>query len=104
MTVHKRTRKTQHPPYPQNANEWRKAISKALNLTPEECDARLQSDAFPFDDLVVWIRREFRADKGYSSDFISALIRNRKGLIAWAYGGCSEPYWPGQDGESAQRF
>ena len=97
MDVNERSKETQAPSYPQSADEWREAITKALNLTPEEGKYRFQTGTFPFDDLIVWIRREFSSDRGYSPGFIPALIRNRKGLIAWIYGDSSEPYWPGQD-------
>jgi hypothetical protein len=97
MDGHKRNKNAERPPYPQSVDEWQEAIGEALNLTAEEGKARYQDNTFPFDDLAVWIRREFSADKGYSPGFIPALIRNRKGLIAWVYGDGSEPYWPGQD-------
>ena len=97
MNVNRRSRNAQTPSYPQKVDEWREAISKALGLTPEEAKLRLRKGTFPFDDLAIWIQEEFSPDKGYSPDFIPALIRNCKGLIAWAYGDGSEPYWPGQD-------
>jgi len=97
MDVNERIKNAQIPAYPQNVDEWREAIRKALNLTPEEGKARYQACTFPFDDLLVWIQREFSADEGYSPDLIPALIRNRKGLIAWFYGDGSEPYWPRRD-------
>lgn len=97
MDVNERSKNTRTPPYPQNVDEWREAIGKALNLSPEEDKARYQASTFPFDDLIVWIRREFSADEGYSPDFVPALIRNHKRLIDWVYGDGSEPYWPGHD-------
>lgn len=97
MDVNERGKSAQTPSYPQNVDEWREAIGKALKLTPEKGRARYQAGMFPFDDLTVWIRREFSVDKGYSPAFIPALIRNREGLIDWVYGDCSEPCWPGQD-------
>lgn len=97
MYVSERNKNAQTPSYPQDVDEWREAIDKALSLTSEEGKILHQAGIFPFDDLIVWIRREFSSDKGYSPDFISALIRNRNGLIAWVYGSGSEPYWPGQD-------
>jgi hypothetical protein len=97
MDTKSKDKNTQTPPYPRNADERQDAISKALQLTLEKGETLYQAGTFPFDDLLTWIRREFGADKGYSSDFVLALIRNLKGLIAWVYGDGSEPYWPGQD-------
>ena len=97
MDVSKRNRTAHALSYPKNADEWREAVSKALNLTPEKGKARLQAGTFPSDDLVSWIYQEFSSDKGYSPDFIPALIRNRRGLIKWIYGNGAEPYWQGQD-------
>lgn len=85
--------------YPQNVDEWRETIGKALNLTAREGKTRFQAGTFPFADLIGWIHREFGSDKGYRLDFIPALMRNRNGLIAWVYGNGSEPYWLGH-GES----
>jgi len=97
MGADERNRTAQAISFPHNADEWREAISKALNLTTEKGKAHFQTGTFPFDDLIVWIHRKFSSDKGYSPDFISALIRNRKGFINWIYGNGAEPYWPGQD-------
>ena len=44
-----------------------------------------------------WIRNTF--SKGFSPEFVSALLRNIKGLVAWVYGNKGEPYWPGSDDE-----
>lgn len=87
MDLNERGKNTRTPPYPQNVDEWRETIGKA----------RCQASTFPFNDLIVWIRQEFSADKGYSPDFAPALIRNHKGLIDWVYGDGSEPYWPGHN-------
>lgn len=97
MAANRRNMKTKTPSYPQNADEWHSAITHGFGLTPEEGKAQHQTGTFPFEAFTVWLRQEFRADKGYNPDFVPALIRNRKGLVAWLYGNGSEPYWPGQD-------
>ena len=52
-----------------------------------------EKGVFPFDRLEEIWKREFSLDKGYHSDFIPALIRNKRGLIVWVYRGGSEPNW-----------
>lgn len=95
MNANKRSTKTLL--YPQSADEWQDAISRGLGLVPQEGKTRYQADTFPFDALILWIRREFGADKGYCTDFVPTLTRNIKGLVAWVYEKVTEPYWPGQD-------
>ncbi|UCH32275.1 MAG: hypothetical protein JSV05_02525 [Candidatus Bathyarchaeota archaeon] len=81
--------------YPSTAGGWRKIISQALNLTPEEGATRYQNGTFPSRELEDWIQQRFKPEDGYAHNFIPALIRNIKGLVAWVYGSGSEPYWPG---------
>ena len=87
------------PAYPQSADEWREAIFRGLGLTPKEGKARYQAGTFPYSSLEAWLQQEFSAKKGYSPDFVPALLRNQKGLVNWVYGNGTEPYWPGKDEE-----
>ena len=83
--------------YPQGPAEWRTAIEGGIGVTgPEGRDAFRAGD-FPYEKLRRWIPEAFR--EGFSPDFVPALLRNIQGLVAWAYGGGGEPYWPGSDSE-----
>ena len=83
--------------YPQNPQEWREAIEDGLGLTPSEAQDAYRVGVFPVEQLELWLESTYR--QGYSADFVPALQRNIKGLVAWAYGSESEPYWPGSDGD-----
>ncbi len=83
------------PKYPQNPIEWQSAINQGLNLSDTEGIMLYESKTFPYDQLEQWIRSTYT--EGFSQDFIPALLRNIKGLVAWAYGGEEEPSWPGSD-------
>ncbi|UCE95537.1 MAG: hypothetical protein JSV51_07380 [Candidatus Bathyarchaeota archaeon] len=85
--------------YPRNPDEWRVYILQGLGLTSIEGESRFSAGTFPFDALTDWIYQKFGEDEGYSPDFISALIRNIKGLVSWIYSNGPEPYWPGRDEE-----
>lgn len=97
MVPVRRKRASRAPVYPQTSDEWRSAIASGFGLSPAEGITKYEAGIFPFDDFLVWLEKEFSADKGYSSDFVPALVRNLKGLVAWIYGKGSEPYWPGHD-------
>jgi hypothetical protein len=89
--------KAHAPGYPRTPAEWRRAITRGIDLTPEEGKSLQQADAFPFDALLTWIGQEYGEDRGYSPNFLLALVRNIKGLVRWVYGIDSEPYWPGHE-------
>jgi hypothetical protein len=84
--------------YPQSPQAWRSAIQRGLGLGEAEARRAHQAGEFPFDRLERWIRMAFGDD--YSPEFVPALLRNMKGLAAWAYGQGPEPYWPGSDDPS----
>jgi hypothetical protein len=81
--------------YPQNPKEWREATEYGLGLTPPEAQDAYRAGAFPVEQLELWLQSTYQ--QGYSSEFLPALQRNIKGLVAWAYGNENEPYWPGSD-------
>ncbi|MFX0095205.1 MAG: hypothetical protein ACFFBD_25955 [Candidatus Hodarchaeota archaeon] len=85
--------------YPQNPEEWQSAISNGIGLSGSEGQSRYQSRTFPYRQLEQWIQRTF--SKGFSPNFVPALLRNIKGLVAWVYGGEEEPFWPGSDDENS---
>lgn len=62
MATNRRYKKTQTPPYPQNADEWRDAIAHSFSLTPAEGKARYQADTFPFEAFTEWLQQEFSAE------------------------------------------
>lgn len=81
--------------YPQDPAGWAQAIENGLHLSPKEARGAFLNGEFPYHDLTAWIRTEFA--EGFVSDFIPALLRNIRGLVAWVYGGGEEPFWPGAD-------
>ena len=81
--------------YPHNPKEWQSAIQDGIGVGEIEGQEAYQAGQFPCDELERWIRQAYSA--GYSPDFVPALLRNIKGLVAWVYGGEGEPYWPGSD-------
>jgi len=81
--------------YPQYPEEWRSAIYAGIGLNEKDGQKIYRAGKFPYKKLEGWIRETFC--EGYSPDFIPALVRNIKGLVAWIYGDVSEPYWPGSD-------
>lgn len=83
--------------YPTNPSEWQVWIEKHLDIDVEKAVMLLESDSFPTEDLEALWQREFTAEKGYVSDFIPALLRNKMGLIRWVYCGYDEPDWRGSD-------
>lgn len=85
------------PSYPEDRQAWRDAIDSALALSRADAEAALRRGDFPYARLARWLRSRYRAEAGYSPEFVPALLRNVRGLVAWVYGGGSEPYWPGRD-------
>lgn len=81
--------------YPQTADEWAAAIEQGLGLTPGEALSAFACGRFPYDRLEGWIRSAY--GEGFGPNFVPALLRNKRGLVRWAYGGGPEPYWPGSD-------
>jgi hypothetical protein len=81
--------------YPQNRNEWSKAIERGLGITQAQGEERYLQSNFPIQELAEWLKKEYSA--GFGPNFIQALLRNINGLIAWIYGNKLEPYWPGSD-------
>jgi hypothetical protein len=84
--------------YPQNPEGWRSAIQDGIGLSEFEGQRAYQAGEFPYEDLERWIQGTYR--EGFHPDFVPALLRNIKGLVAWVYGDGSEPSWPGADGEN----
>jgi hypothetical protein len=84
--------------YPQNPAEWRLAIQEGIGLDEAQGRKAYQAGAFPNDRLEQWIRETF--SEGFVPDFVPALLRNIKGLVAWVYGEGQEPSWPGCDDEA----
>lgn len=83
--------------YPQNPTEWRSAIQAGIGVDGVEAREAYQTAQFPYEELAQWIRAAYSV--GYSPDFVPALLRNIKGLVAWAYGDGDEPSWPGADSD-----
>ncbi len=81
--------------YPQNPIEWQSAIFQGIGISKSEGQKKYLSRTFPYHQLEQWIRNTF--SEGFSPDFIPALLRNIKGLVAWVYGGEKEPSWPHSD-------
>ena len=75
----------------------RVAVSHSRCIGVDEIQGREACHAgkFPYEELAQWIRKAY--SEGFSPDFVPALLRNIKGLVAWVYGGEGEPCWPGSD-------
>jgi hypothetical protein len=84
--------------YPKSAEDWRLAIESGLNLSRKQAKNAYLAGTFPYDQFETWINNRF--SQGYHPDFIPALRRNIQGLVSWAYGDGSEPFWPGSDNQS----
>jgi len=83
--------------YPKTGEEWRKAVHKALGISPDEGRKLYTNNAVPVEKVMKWIEQEYLATCG--KNFIEALNRNKNGFISWLYGKGQEPYWPGRDEE-----
>jgi hypothetical protein len=79
------------------SQQWREWIQEKLGISEAAGREMALTNRFPFDRLVEAWRKEFAHEKGYSVAFIPALIRNKRGLIAWVYSGGREPLWTGSD-------
>lgn len=82
-------------PYPREPAEWRSAIREGIGISGSEGKKAYLAGKFPYEKLERWIRQTFTED--FSPEFMPALLRNRKGLVAWVYGDGAEPFWPGSD-------
>lgn len=83
--------------YPQQPAEWRSAIEDGIGASRVRAQHAYHTGQFPYGQLEDWLRRAFGT--GFHPDFVPALLRNIKGLVAWAYGEGDEPHWPGSDDE-----
>ncbi len=84
-----------HGTYPQNPEEWQSAIQDGIGVGRIEGQEAYHAGRFPHEELASWIREAYSG--GCSPDFVPALLRNIKGLVAWVYGDGGEPSWPGSD-------
>jgi hypothetical protein len=84
-----------HSTYPQDPADWQSATQEGIGLSAIEGRNAYRAGKFPYQELERWIRGTF--SQGFSPDFVTALLRNVKGLVAWVYGEGGEPYWPGSD-------
>jgi len=85
------------PEYPQDPAAWRAAIARAFDRSEAHLRSALRSGDFPFLEFEAWIRNTYNEDAGFAAAFVPALLRNQHGLLAWAFLGAPEPYWPGSD-------
>jgi hypothetical protein len=81
--------------YPQEPAEWQSAIQEGIGVSAMDGRKAYRAGVFPYEQLEQWIRETF--NQGFSADFVPALLRNVKGLVAWVYGDGDEPSWPGSD-------
>ena len=79
--------------YPLTVDGWIRWINNNLDIDELTAIDFIEKDAFPFDRLEAVWAREFSVNKGYHTDFVPALLRNKRGLIVWVYRGGSEPNW-----------
>jgi len=86
--------------WPENAVEWREAIDSSLAFGEGAGSDLLGSGEFPYSRLENWVRMCFTEEPG--EVFVDAVVRNLKGLASWAYGGGSEPRWPGSDSDNPE--
>jgi hypothetical protein len=87
--------------YPQNPVEWQSAIYDGIGVDAIEGQEAYQAGQFPYEKLALWIREAY--SEGFSPDFVPALLRNIKGLVAWVYGDGGEPSWPGSDSDIVEQ-
>lgn len=85
--------------FPQTAQEWRDTLANTWHMSVATGQRHLQAGTFPYDDLAGWLAVHYSAENGYHPDFVPALVRNCRGLVAWVYGDGTEPYWPGRDND-----
>lgn len=83
--------------WPQTPQAWQEAIAAGLGLTAVQGQQAYTDGRFPYDPLNDWLAETYSVDAGYSPDFVPALQRNLRGLVAWVYGDGTEPHWPGSD-------
>ncbi len=83
--------------YPENRKEWEAWLETQLGVRQSDGRRLFLSGRFPITDLVESWRREFTPERGYSPDFVPALIRNQKGFLKWVLGNGPEPNWARDD-------
>lgn len=83
--------------YPQTIIDWRNWIHIHLDINLDQGRSLAQEDAFPFDNLIKVWKQQFNPQHGFSSNFIPALVRNKRGLIKWVYLNAPEPNWTKSD-------
>ena len=86
--------------FPQSAKKWQETIEAGLGITAVQGQQQWASNNFPSEKLAAWLAKTYDAKHGYSPQFVPALLRNLRGLLAWTYGNGDEPYWPGSDANS----
>ncbi|MFX0108985.1 MAG: hypothetical protein ACFE7R_11925, partial [Candidatus Hodarchaeota archaeon] len=86
-----------NPIYPTNPKTWREWIREYLGIDENEGKEMVLKNTFPLDKLVDSWKKEFPQEKGYSPNFIPALVRNQRGFVDWVYGLTEEPVWTGAD-------
>ena len=85
------------PYYPTNPSEWSDWMQNKMSITASHGTELLTSGSFPIDQLIECWNEEFTTEKGYSPDFIPALIRNANSLLKLVFGENPEPDWRGAD-------
>jgi len=80
--------------YPETGLAWREAMEGGIGLASAEGTWLHAEGTFPYERVERWVRETY-AEIG--PDFIDAVVRNLRGLVDWAYGAGSEPFWPGSD-------
>lgn len=83
--------------YPHTPLDWRKWITRNLDIDEIYGVELVENEIFPLQQLEETWKREFTHERGYSPDFIPALIRNMNGFLKWVYSGGSEPNWMRSD-------
>ena len=85
------------PIYPANPTEWILWIESKIDIDERHGRGLCESSSFPLDRLIAAWEEEFSIDKGYSPEFIPALVRNKRGFLKWVYLGSNEPNWRNSD-------
>lgn len=85
--------------WPQDAEGWRDTLARILRTSPDEAQERHVAGTLPRETIAGWLDARFSAARGFHPDFAPSLVRNLDGLMRWAFGNGSEPYWPGSDAD-----
>jgi hypothetical protein len=83
--------------WPETREQWRAVLAAGIGLSPEDGDAQWAAGDLDLATVDDWLATTYAAENGFHPDFVPALARNLRGLLAWVYGGGSEPCWPGRD-------